>query len=63
MTARDTLSLLVCLFVQGDALIKMKEGFARAVPLGRPEDADEIAKAVSFLASDEASYLWDRALC
>jgi NAD(P)-dependent dehydrogenase (short-subunit alcohol dehydrogenase family) len=42
---------------QGDALISMKEGFARAVPLGRLGDADEIAKAVSFLASDDASYV------
>jgi NAD(P)-dependent dehydrogenase (short-subunit alcohol dehydrogenase family) len=42
---------------QGDTLIKMKEEFARAVPLGRLGDADEIAKAVSLLASDEASYV------
>jgi len=42
---------------QGDALIRMKEEFAKAVPLGRMGDPDEIAKAVSFLASDEASYV------
>jgi NAD(P)-dependent dehydrogenase (short-subunit alcohol dehydrogenase family) len=42
---------------QGDALIKMKEQFAKNVPLGRLGDPDEIAKAVSFLASDEASYV------
>jgi len=42
---------------QGDALIKMKEGMAQNVPLGRLGDPDEIAKAVSFLASDEASYV------
>lgn len=42
---------------QGDALTKMKEEFARAVPLGRMGSPDEIAKAVSFLASDEASYI------
>ena len=42
---------------QGDALIRMKEEFAKAVPLGRMGDPDEIAKAVSFLASDEASYI------
>jgi NAD(P)-dependent dehydrogenase (short-subunit alcohol dehydrogenase family) len=42
---------------QGDALIKLKEGFAQSVPLGRMGDPDEIAKAVSFLASGEASYV------
>ena len=42
---------------QGDALVKMKEDLAKNVPLGRLGDADEIAKAVSFLASDEASYI------
>jgi NAD(P)-dependent dehydrogenase (short-subunit alcohol dehydrogenase family) len=42
---------------RGDALTKMKEGFAQAVPLGRMGDPDEIAKAVSFLASDESSYI------
>jgi NAD(P)-dependent dehydrogenase (short-subunit alcohol dehydrogenase family) len=42
---------------QGDALTKMKEDLAKNVPLGRLGDPDEIAKAVSFLASDEASYI------
>ena len=42
---------------QGDALTKMKGDLARNVPLGRLGDPDEIAKAVSFLASDEASYI------
>jgi NAD(P)-dependent dehydrogenase (short-subunit alcohol dehydrogenase family) len=42
---------------QGEALIKMKEELAKTVPLGRMGDSDEIAKAVVFLASDEASYV------
>jgi len=42
---------------QGDMLAKMKDDLAKNVPLGRLGDPDEIAKAVSFLASDEASYV------
>ena len=42
---------------QGDALTKMKDDLAKNVPLGRLGDPDEIAKAVAFLASDEASYI------
>jgi NAD(P)-dependent dehydrogenase (short-subunit alcohol dehydrogenase family) len=42
---------------QGDALVKLKEELAKNVPLGRLGDPDEIATAVSFLASDEASYI------
>jgi NAD(P)-dependent dehydrogenase (short-subunit alcohol dehydrogenase family) len=42
---------------RGEALTKMKEDLAKNVPLGRLGDPDEIAKAVSFLASDEASYV------
>src|SRR5580700_3680807 len=42
---------------QGEALTKMKKEMANNVPLGRLGDPDEVAKAVSFLASDEASYV------
>jgi NAD(P)-dependent dehydrogenase (short-subunit alcohol dehydrogenase family) len=42
---------------KGEALTKMKEDLAKNVPLGRLGDPDEIAKAVAFLASDEASYI------
>lgn len=42
---------------QGDALTQLKEQFAKNVPLGRMGTPDEIAKAASFLASDEASYV------
>ena len=42
---------------QGEALLKMKRQTEYNVPLGRLGDPDEIAKAVSFLASDEASYV------
>ena len=42
---------------QGDALTKMKEELVKNVPLGRMGDPDEIAKVVSFLASDRASYI------
>jgi len=42
---------------QGDALTQLKENFAKNVPLGRMGAPDEIARAASFLASDEASYV------
>ena len=42
---------------QSDALTKMKNEMENNVPLGRSGQPDEIAKAASFLASDEASYV------
>lgn len=42
---------------QGEALVKLKQDLAKNVPLARFGDSDEIAKAVSFLASDEGSYV------
>jgi NAD(P)-dependent dehydrogenase (short-subunit alcohol dehydrogenase family) len=41
---------------QGEALLKMQKEMENNVPLGRLGDRYEIAKAVSFLVSDEASY-------
>ena len=39
-----------------------QEAMAEAVPLGRPGRAEEVAKAVAFMASDDASYITGVAL-
>jgi NAD(P)-dependent dehydrogenase (short-subunit alcohol dehydrogenase family) len=43
--------------LQGEELIQMKKGLAEVTPLGRLGNPDEIAKACSFLASNESSYV------
>ncbi len=40
-----------------DEVAKAKENFASVVPMGRIASADEIAKAVLFLASDDSSFV------
>jgi NAD(P)-dependent dehydrogenase (short-subunit alcohol dehydrogenase family) len=40
-----------------EELAQIKANLASAVPMGRMGTSDEIAKAVSFLASDDASFI------
>ena len=42
---------------KADSLEALNAGYRDRIPLGRVGDADEIAKAVTFLASDESSYV------
>ena len=44
-------------WLDGEALTRMKVDLAKNVPMGRMGDPDEVAKAASFLASDEATYI------
>jgi NAD(P)-dependent dehydrogenase (short-subunit alcohol dehydrogenase family) len=42
---------------------KLKKTFMNSIPLGRFGNPDEIARAVSFLASDDSSFVTGIELC
>jgi NAD(P)-dependent dehydrogenase (short-subunit alcohol dehydrogenase family) len=41
----------------GEQLEQFKASVVTSIPLGRIGEADEVAKAVAFLASDESNYI------
>jgi NAD(P)-dependent dehydrogenase (short-subunit alcohol dehydrogenase family) len=43
--------------VQTDEQIEQIKSIVASVPMGRMGSSDEVAKAVSFLASDDSSYV------
>jgi NAD(P)-dependent dehydrogenase (short-subunit alcohol dehydrogenase family) len=43
--------------VQSDGGEELKNKLLSTIPLGRMGNPDEVAKAVSFLASDDSSYI------
>jgi NAD(P)-dependent dehydrogenase (short-subunit alcohol dehydrogenase family) len=45
------------LFENGQQADQMKTTLLSTIPMGRMGNPDEVAKAVSFLASDESSYI------
>jgi NAD(P)-dependent dehydrogenase (short-subunit alcohol dehydrogenase family) len=49
--------ILTKLDLPADALGELKQAFAARVPAGRFGNSEEIANAVAFLASAEASYI------
>ena len=42
---------------------KIQEAILSGVPMGRPGQAEDVAKAVAFFASDDAAYVTGQVLC